>query len=36
MWRGSVFEICEAVSLVILHKRAWVNLASGQRGKTEI
>ncbi len=27
VWRGFVFEICEAVSLVILHKRAWLNLA---------
>jgi len=34
--RKKVFEICEAISLVILHKRAWLNLARGQRGKTEI
>ncbi len=33
LWRGSVFEICEAVGLVILHKRAWQNLARGERGR---
>jgi hypothetical protein len=36
LWRGFVFEICEAVDFVILHKRAWLNLATGERRKTEI
>jgi hypothetical protein len=36
MWKGFVFEICEKVSLVIFHKRAWLNLARGEKGKSEI
>jgi hypothetical protein len=36
LWRGSVFEIFEVVSLVILHKRAWLNLVRGEKGKSEI
>ncbi len=33
---GQSLMVCEAVSLVILHKKAWLNLARGERGKSEI